>query len=37
MFDTRKKVGSIHGEAIKAMPLVLRLYAQIRTEKQPMG
>ena len=37
MFDTGKKVGSIFGEAIKQMPFVLGLYAQICTEKQPMG
>lgn len=37
MDGARKKVGAIHGEAITLMPFVLRLYVQIRTEKQPMG
>ena len=37
MDDARKKAGAIHGEAMKQMLFELGLYAQIRTEKQPMS
>ncbi len=37
MDDALKKAGSLQGKAIKQMPFVLGLYAQICTEKQPMS